>query len=111
MIERLRNRLDIFGKTEKENEFGELTFSYEKIKSVWGEIVPLKSGNMEEKVTGEALRSKTSHKVTIRKGAIKNITPDMYFMFKGQKYEIMYFMPHYQKNDIVEIYCKLVIEN
>lgn len=111
MIERLRNRVDIFAKTEFVTDYGETTYKYEKMKSVWAEILPLKSGNTEEKIAGETLRSKSTHKITVREGAIKNITPDMYVMFKGQKYEIMYFMPHYQKNDIVEIYCKLIIEN
>lgn len=110
MIERLRNRISIYGKTEIQTEFGEVTYKYEKIKSVWAEILPIQAGNAEEKVKGEAVRSRTTHKITIRKGAIKNITPDMFFMFNEQKYEIMYFMPHYQKNDIVEIYCKLIIE-
>lgn len=110
MIERLHNRISIYGKTESQTEFGEVTYKYEKLKTVWAEILPVQANNKEEIVTGEAIRSRTTHKITIRKGAIKNITPDMYFMFNEQKYEIMYFMPHYQKNDIVEIYCELIIE-
>ena len=34
----------------------------------------------------------------------------MFFMYRGQRYEVMYFMPNYLKNDTVEFYCKLVIE-
>ena len=111
MIDRLRNRVDVYAKTETETEFYETTYEYKKIKSVWAEILPTKAGSIEEDISGEAIRSKTTHKITIRKDALRNITPDMFFMFKGQRYEIMYFMPHYQKNDITEIYCKLIIES
>ena len=34
----------------------------------------------------------------------------MYFMFKGQRYEVLYFMPHYKRNDLTEYHCKLVLE-
>lgn len=34
----------------------------------------------------------------------------MYFEYKGQRNEVMYFMPQYRRNDLIEFYCKLIIE-
>ena len=85
-------------------------FDYEKVSTVWAEILPTTVGTKEEELDGNSMRQIVSHKITVRKNAIKAPRNDMYFIFQGQKYEVKYFMPHYQKNDLIEFYCKLVIE-
>ena len=108
ILKRLRHRIDVFLRTENKTEFGELTYDYKKVSSVWAEIIP-ESGK-ENNIDGDSLRVSVSHKITVRNGAIKNPRNDMYFEFKGQRYEVIYFMPHYKKNDLIEFYCKLIIE-
>ena len=51
-----------------------------------------------------------TYKFVVRAGAIPKIENSMYFMFKGQRYDINYFNPNYKYRDTVEIICKLVIE-
>ncbi len=108
ILGRLRHRIDVFLKAEDKTEFEELTYDYKKVSSVWAEIVP-KSGK-ENTVGGDAVQVSVTHKITVRNGAVKEPRNDMYFVFKGQKYEVLYFMPHYKKNDLIEFYCKLIIE-
>lgn len=108
ILERLRHKIDVFSKVEGKTEFGEVTYDYEKVSSVWAEIVP--TAGKENTVKGDSIQVSVTHKITVRNGAIKEPRNDMYFIFKGQKYEVLYFMPHYRRNDLIEFYCKLIIE-
>ncbi len=108
ILERLRHRIDVFSGTESKTEFGELTYKYEKVQTVWAEIVP-KTGR-ENTLDGNSIQASITHKITVRNGAIKKPRNDMYFEYKGQHYEVMYFMPNYKKNNVIEFYCKLIIE-
>lgn len=107
-LERLRHRIDVYSKAESETEFGELSYSYKKISSVWAEITP--TSGKENIIKGNCIQVSVTHKITVRSRSIKEPRNDMYFEFKGQRYEVLYFMPHYRRNDLVEFYCKLVIE-
>lgn len=108
ILERLRHRVDVFSKSESKTEFGELTYLYEKTQTVWAEITP--TSGRENTIPGKSIQESITHKITVRNGAIKKPRNDMYFVFKGQRYEVMYFMPHYRRNDLIEFYCKLIIE-
>ena len=108
LLERLRHRIDVYAKMESQTEFGEIKYDYKKVSSVWADIVP-KSGR-ENSIQGDSIQVSVTHKITIRNGGIKEPRNDMYFEFRGQRYEVLYFMPHYKKNDLIEFYCKLIIE-
>lgn len=107
-LERLRHRVDVFSKAESKTELGELTYDYKKLSSVWAEITP-KTGR-ENHIDGDSIQVSVTHKITVRNASIKEPRNDMYFVFRGQRYEVLYFMPHYKKNDLIEFYCKLIIE-
>ena len=107
-LERLRHRIDVYSKADAETEFGEQSYDYAKLCSVWAEIVP--SSGRENTLPGKSVQAAVTHKITTRMGAIKEPRNDMYFVFKGQRYEVLYFMPHYKRNDLVEYYTKLFIE-
>lgn len=108
ILERLRHRIDVFSKSESKTEFGELTYKYEKTSTVWAEITP--TTGRESTIEGSSLQASITHKITVRNGAINKPRNDMCFEYKGQRYEVMYFMPNYRRNDLVEFYCKLIIE-
>lgn len=107
-LERLRHRIAVYSKVEGKTEFGETTYCYDKLKTVWAEIIP--GTGKTESLGGESIRADITHRVTTRKNAIKNPRNDMYFVFQGQRYEVLYFMPHYKQNDLIEFYCKLILE-
>lgn len=108
ILERLRHKIDVFSKAETKTEFGELTYDYKKFSSVWAEITP-KTGR-ENTLDGNSIQVSVTHKIIVRNGSIKEPRNDMYFIFKGQRYEVLYFMPYYKRNDLIEFYCKLIIE-
>lgn len=105
---RLKNRVDLYAGHANENELDETDFDYVKVKSIWAEITP-QSGR-EVKGKGNTVYADISHKFTVRSNAVKHIGNDMYFMFRGQRYDIKYFNPNYKYRDSIDIYCSLVVE-
>lgn len=102
---RLNCKIEVYGKVQAENELGEVDFNYTKIKSVWCEIKPV-SGTVKN-VTGDIIQVDMKYKMTIRSNSITELTNDMYFMYKGQKYIIDYLIPNFKYKDSIEIYCTL----
>ena len=108
LASRLKNRIDVYGRTEIENELGETDYIFSKIKSIWAEITPKSAEILDGQ--GNTTYADISHKVLIRSNAIQNLTNDMYFVYKNQRYDIKYFNPNYKYNDSIEIFTRLVIE-
>lgn len=108
LASRLNSRIDVYSKSEDENKLGEKIYKYAKLKSVWAEITPGTGTTKEGE--GNTVSADISHKFVIRSGVIPNLANDMYFMFKGQRYDIKYFNPNYKYRDIIEIMCSLVVE-
>lgn len=104
----LKCRIDVYWKTRGTNEFNEITYNYCKVSSVWAEIKPTTGKEID--IEGNSTGANITHKFVVRMGAIRQPRNDMYFEYKGQRYEVMYFMPHYRHNDLIEFYCKLIIE-
>lgn len=107
LTNRLKNKIDVYDKVEVINELGEITYSYDMIKSIWCELKPHKGAIINNE--GNTIYANIAYKITIRANTIK-ITNDMYFMYKGQRYNIKYFNPNYKYNDSIEIFCELVVE-
>ncbi|MHC1723048.1 MAG: head-tail adaptor protein [Aminipila sp.] len=105
---RLNRRIDVYGRKKIINKLGEDDFTYEKIKSVWAEIIP--SGGSLQSGEGNTTYADISHKFTVREKAISNLSNDMYFIFKGQRYDVKYFNPNYKFRDRIEIFCSLIVE-
>lgn len=105
---RLNCRVELYGKVETENEYGQKNYEYVSLKKVWAEVLPgagtLKDGQ------GNTKYANISHKFIIRKSKKIVLTNDMYFIFEGQRYDIRYYNPNYKNKDRVEIFCELVVE-
>lgn len=103
----LRFRVDLYGSESKTNEMGEDDIRYKKIKTVWAGI-KVTSG-AERSAPDGSVFAEVTHKITLRTEAAEGITPDMYFIYKNQRYNIKYMYPHYKYRDRVEFYCKLEV--
>ncbi len=101
-------RIEVYQKVETKNILNEIDFKYVKIRSIWAEILP-QSGNVKNGLAN-TISAEISHKFIIRANAIKDITNDMYFVYKNQKYNIKYFIPNYKKKDRIEVFCSLEVE-
>ncbi|WP_066452674.1 phage head closure protein [Anaerotruncus rubiinfantis] len=108
LASRLNCRVDLYGKKEAKNNLEEKTYDYVKIKTLWAEVRPV-SGS-QYPISGGMLYAEITHKITIRAESATELTNDMYFLFRGQRYDVKYFMPNYRQRDRVEIYCRLVVE-
>lgn len=105
IINRLNNRIEVWGNVECKNELGEADYTPQKIKSIWAEIRP--SSGTVKTVTGDIIQVDMKYKITIRNNSIKKLTNDMFFIYKCQKYSIDYQIPNFKYKDSIEIYCTL----
>ena len=109
LADRLRNRIYVYGKVKYINELDEVDYKFDRIKSVWAEILP--TGGSLANGQGNAVYAQVTHKITIRNKSIPNLANDMYFMYQGQRFDINFFQPHYKYKDCIEIMCNLIVEN
>ena len=98
----------LHGRKEITNTYGQKDFEYGPIKTLWAEVLP-ESGALKN-YQGDTQFAEISHKFRIRPLKSIKITNDMFFMFKGQRYDVKYYNPNYKKRDRIEIFCSLVVE-
>lgn len=103
---RLRNKVELYGRTRITNELGEDGFQEGLIKRVWCEFTH-KNGGVSV-TSGETEKYNTTHKIIIRSNAVKDLSTDMFFVYQGVRYDIEYFNPSFKYNDFVEIFVKRV---
>lgn len=108
LVNRLKNRIEVWGNVETKNELGEKDYKPQKIKSVWCEIKP--QSGMVKTTEGNYEYAEMVYKITVRSNSIPNLDNTMYFVYKNQKYSIKYFQPNFKNRNIIEIFCRLVIE-
>lgn len=106
---RLNCFVDVYKKIKYDNDYTEEDYKWDKLKSVWSEIIP--TGGSLATGQGDTIYAKVTHKITIRDRSIPNLSNDMYFMYKGLRYDINFFQPNYKYKDAIEIMCTLVIQN
>lgn len=104
----LRNRVEVWGKVEFENELNEVDYKYEKLKPVWAAIIP-QTGSLQKQQANTVL-SNVTHKIIVRYQSGKDITQDMYIVFKKHRFDIKYILNPYFKNETLELFCEEVIE-
>lgn len=110
LTDRLRNRIDVYGKVEIINELEEKDWEYQKTKSIWSEILP--TNGVMKTTEDNSKYADISHKITIRTNSIPNLTDDMYFIYQNKlRFDINYFQPNYKYNDSIEIFCSLIVQN
>ncbi len=109
---KLRHKVDVYGRVEYTDAAGAVQYDYKKIKSVWCMITPILGERVRAVKTDVSGMVKVSEtiKFTMRINAIA-IKPDMYFMYKGQRYDIDYTVPFFKTMDVQEVYTQLVMEN
>lgn len=105
----LRSKITIYRRKKTENELKETTYDYQPERTVWAQIVPT-SGRTAD-MEGEVERAEITHRVRLRASACPVIERGMYFIFQGQRYDILYGYPIYNRGGWLELYCRLVVEN
>jgi len=98
-------RVEVWGKVNKTNALNEKDFSEGKIKSIKLEFIPMTGSLTSE--AGNTKVSGTTHKLKGRYITCKFIKDDMWFMFKGQKYEIKFILNPFEANKELEFFCEV----
>ena len=105
----LRCRITIYRKKKTENELKESTYGYQPERPVWAEIVP--ASGRTAALEGDVEQAEITHRVRLRASSCPSIDRGMYFMFRGQRYDILYGYPIYNRSGWMELFCRLVVEN
>lgn len=108
MTNKLKHRLDLYSKAKVKNELGAIEYVYVKFKVVYAEILIQSKTTEDGQLNTEY--AKMTHKIRVRSKSITNLDNTMYFIYKNQRYNILYFVPDYKTNEFAEIYTELVIE-
>lgn len=104
LASKLNNRIELWSKEKVETDIGNEVKEVLK-KKLWADIIP-KSGNIKSGEV-ETEFSNVKFQIRIRKVDIKYSD---YFVFKGQKYEIEYIFPDFNRNSFLDILVKLKVE-
>ena len=103
---KLKHRIEVWGREEYQNDFLETDYRNKKIMTIWSEIIP-QTGNMQ-RAQAETILTKCTHKVKVRYRSGKNITPDMWLIFRGKRFDIRYILNPYFSNESLEIFVEEV---
>ena len=107
-INSLNKRIDVYSKVKVENELGEIDYEYKKSKTIWASIRP-QTGSLQNQ-QADTILSNVTHKIIVMYDSAKEITQDMYFIYKDHRFDIKYILNPYFKNETLEIFCEEVIE-
>ena len=105
----LDKKIEIWGNIETENELEEKDFAPGKIKEkpISAQIIQ-QTGSLQKQQANTIL-SNVTHKIKVRYAAGKDITQDMWFIYKGHRFDIKYILNPYFSNEFLEIFCEEII--
>lgn len=106
LAEKLTCRVQLYGRTDtKENALEETDYKYGVIREMWAEIVPLSVS--EREIQGVETYGEYTHRITVRSPC--PLSTDMYIVWKGKRFNIKSFEPHYRRKDRVIIMASLEV--
>ncbi|MEG0258464.1 MAG: phage head closure protein [Lysinibacillus sp.] len=100
-------RIGIYGNVKYENSAGEEAERFEKIKSIWAEIIP-QTGSLQRQ-QADTILTNVTHKIVVRYSAGKDITKEMQLRFKGHIFDIKFILNPYFDNEKLEIFVQEVL--
>lgn len=103
----LRHRIDIYANVKYENELGETSYKFDKLKTIWASIIP-QTGKLQTQ-QADTILTNVTHKIIVRYNAGKDITKDMKIHFRDHEFEIRYILNPYFKNETLEIFVEEVL--
>lgn len=106
MSTRLRNRVEVWGRSSALNPLGEEDGRETKLAMLWCDIVP-KSGKVEQIGSAPAaIYESITHEVIFRRSAKKHLKASYHIRYGGERLEIEYILPHYNEPDRIVAYCR-----
>lgn len=104
----LNCRVTLYARQQVTTALGDTDFDYVPQGQVWAKIVPSTAqGGNTQALPGDMAQVGIRHIVTIRANALPHPAEDMYLTYKGHRYNVEYWQPHYKHPDRVELICTM----
>lgn len=102
----LRQRGDLWRMTEGPDRdgLGQRPALPEKVGTFWCAVVP-QTGSLLSGRPAETVVSSTTHKIYLRYRP--GITPDMWMVVEGVRYDIQYVLDPYLTHTVLELFCEV----
>lgn len=101
----LRERLEVWKAAPVTGENHETDYVPQKLRTIWANVTP--TSGRTETLPGETERAEITHKVTIRAPSLPEVCREMHFVVRGQRLEVLYWYPVYNRRGWMEIFCRL----
>lgn len=92
-------------KLSQTNEAGQEQYQDAKVATFWAQLRPQTGSLLSGRTAGTAI-SKTTHKVICRYRT--GVGADMWLLYGGQRYNIIYVLDPYEKHQTLEMFCEVV---
>lgn len=108
-------RAALYARQKTTTELGEETFDYVLQGFVWAKIMPLGragalTGGVRDDLPGEVTASAMRHSIVLRANALPHPAEDMYLVYKGVRYNVDFWRPHYRRPDRIELICTMEVK-
>ncbi len=104
LASQLNNRIEIWRDVQIEGDLGD-TLEPTLLKKVWADMIP--TGGSLKDGDGDTEYSEGAFKIQVRKG---DILKSDWIMYEGQRYDIKYILPNFNKNDRMEIHAVIKLD-
>lgn len=113
----LNSKVDVYAKIKTKNDMKETVFDFDVVDSIWVQIVP-QTGKLQTQ-QADTILANVTHKIYARFNACKylnngienkEMTKDMYIMYRGKRFNIKYILNPYFEDEWLEIFAEEVIE-
>ena len=105
---RLKNRVEVWGKSDSTNALGETDAAEKCIAVLWCDIVP-RNVRVEDIPNAASQYESITHEVTFRRSVKRYLAAQNHIMYGGGRLEIEYVMPHYNDPDRIIAYCRQAV--
>lgn len=104
----LTKRVEIWHnvKSDTKDRLGQYPTEDKLYKVAYAGVIP-QTGSLLNGRAADTTLSRTTHKIVMR--YTKNITPDMWFMYDGVRYNILYILDPYLDHERLEVFCEVVV--
>ena len=106
---KLNRRVEVWrrAKSTTRNELNQFDYVDSKVKTIWAAVVP-QTGTLLSNRPADTLLTQTTHKIICRYDPL--IKKDMWLIYEGERYDILYILDPYLSHDSLEIFCRVVTD-
>lgn len=103
-----KNRLTVYERRESGvDELGCVTYDNVDVGHIWGQIIP--GAGKEINYDGNMSGYEVTHRIRVRNDLYK-YGKGMHLVCGGYKYEVVSIQPIYNQQELVELNCKMIVE-